>query len=64
MTYKWQGGVANGGFVRTGNRNTAVPGDAERGRELFSRLAAELFWCERCHGRHPLAQMSECEASS
>lgn len=59
--YVWQGSGQHGGFVRAGNRNTVVPGDERRGRELFDLLAAELFWCERCHGRHPLAELRLCQ---
>ena len=58
--YVWQGSGQFGGFVRAGNRNTAVPGDEQRGRELYALLAAELFWCEHCHGRHPLAELKAC----
>lgn len=60
--YKWQGGNVNGGFVRPGNRNPAPPGDEARGARLFEQLAGELFWCERCRGRHPLREMAACRA--
>lgn len=33
---------------------------AERGERLYRRLAAERFWCDTCHGCHPLAQHRDC----
>jgi hypothetical protein len=60
--YEWQGSGQFGGFARKGNRRRHVPGDKARGRRLGALLAAELFWCEHCRGRHRLDQMRDCQA--
>jgi len=59
--YKWQGGTANGGFVRAGSRKV-VPGDEARGKRLFELLAAVPFLCETCGQMHALREHRLCRA--
>lgn len=33
---------------------------AETGERLYRLLAAEWFWCDTCHGLHPLAEHRGC----
>ena len=60
--YEWQGGIANGGFVRGGNRNRNIPGDKERGERLYALLADTPFWCANCGGMHALREHRICRA--
>jgi hypothetical protein len=63
MAGKWSGGAANRTWGRAGYVAPITKGDRERGRRLARELAAELFWCELCGGRHPLAEMRTCARS-
>jgi hypothetical protein len=56
----WTGGAANRRWVRSGNHNTYAPGDAERGRRLYTQMANVRFWCEVCGGCHPLREHRDC----
>ena len=62
MATRWRGGAANRTWGRQGYVAPVVKDDRDRGRRLARQLAAELFWCENCGGRHPLAELRECPA--
>ena len=36
------------------------PGDEKRGKRLFAQLADVTFYCEVCHGSHPLREHRRC----
>jgi len=61
---KWSGGRANRNWARPGSRRRAVEGDAERSARLAADLADAVFYCETCHGSHPLRDMGTCRESS
>ena len=37
---------------------------AQRAKRLYDLLAAESFWCETCHGWHPLCEHRDCRTSA
>jgi hypothetical protein len=59
---KWSGGAFNRTWGRQGYVPASVPGDDERGERLYAELAAEPFFCEICHGYHPLAEHQQCRS--
>lgn len=57
---KWSGRGPNRNWARPGSRHYDDGMTAAEQHALYTEHAAESFWCETCHGTHPLSEHRRC----